>query len=527
MQQLPPYGRGDAIRPAGLFEAVLAAVTIFCGMAAEVVATRSVVVVTRPPWVDEIFTLLLVREPSARNAFAALASGVESHPPAFHAVLRLYAAMTGRVCTVDFRIITAAFVGLALLGIYLICRRCVSVIPAVAAVLLVWSRPVVIHNAFELRFYGPLLAASVWFAYLLILSRRGVRGARIPLAIIAAFLCTVHYFGVLSLCCIWAGDWVANRRGWREVAADSWPLLAGLLAVAACVPLALSQRHGTSVGSWIARPSAANVVPYLKGFYPGAIIPGMVLFAAVSALIRRIRRVDRSEYPRPAWRDFGGLLGLAAIPFALVAMSFAGQPAMVERYAIAVAAVLAPAAALLVARMNQPLRILACILLVVSGVQGLRGEKGEAAQQIAFEKRIAGLAAELRALPPDGGPIVFQSPHDLFPMAWVAPELGPRLYSLDVDRPDSVGGEQMASAIFCRDLCRLDAHYLRFPQLMPLNDLAASRHFYWVGNAGLAGFQRNFDQATAGFAARPVSKSVLGMTRSGESVTRPSALHAP
>ena len=35
MQQLPPYGRGEAIRRAGLLEAVLAAIAIFCAMAAE------------------------------------------------------------------------------------------------------------------------------------------------------------------------------------------------------------------------------------------------------------------------------------------------------------------------------------------------------------------------------------------------------------------------------------------------------------------------------------------------------------
>jgi hypothetical protein len=59
-----------------------------------------------------------------------------------------------------------------------------------------------------------------------------------------------------------------------------------------------------------------------------------------------------------------------------------------------------------------------------------------------------------------------------------------------------------------------------------LNDLAASRHFYWVGNAGLPGFQRNFDEATAGFVARPVSNSVVKMTRTDESATRPLALPA-
>jgi hypothetical protein len=99
--------------------------------------------------------------------------------------------------------------------------------------------------AFDARFYGPWLAGV---ALLLVATKRALQGAdrrvsALVLAVLSAFVCTIHYFGIVSWCvAVAAGGVLAWRRG--VTPRRLVPMLAGPLALGLCLPLYASQRVG-------------------------------------------------------------------------------------------------------------------------------------------------------------------------------------------------------------------------------------------------------------------------------------------
>lgn len=459
---------------------------------------------TRPPWEDEIFTLLLVGDPSWRHFTSALAHGIDTHPPMLHLLLRSFAAVTGHGDFVSLRLACAALGGLAMLGVYLLAREVGTVWQAIAAALIVWAQPLAIHSAFEVRFYAGFLAASAWFAYLLVRSRNGGGfTTRLALAIVSVALCTIHYFGVLSLSLILAGDWLANRPSWLVIRKAYLPAIAGFAALALCGPLLQSQRHAISVATWIPRPHRRDILPFLRLFLPIKILGPLALASAGALLWSKSKgRAFSIRSILTANRDLAGLLSLALLPAILVGTSFLWQPMMAARYAIAALAALAPIVVVLLAVMPGWMRIASCAGLAVAvGFSTI----AEARQDRAFARRTESLASTLRALPADA-PMLFAGSHELMPLAWVHPEFRGRLFLLDFELPAAPLAPTQPfpadDAIFDRDISRLESSYYDMPRLKRESDVLSLERFIWISNVRRIGYGDTCDRIDALFQSR-------------------------
>ena len=66
-------------------ELALVATALLSVIALQLVVARPDHLLTRPPWLDECMTSMLVNDPSFRHVIAAVRGGVENNPPAFYA----------------------------------------------------------------------------------------------------------------------------------------------------------------------------------------------------------------------------------------------------------------------------------------------------------------------------------------------------------------------------------------------------------------------------------------------------------
>src|SRR5262249_7225550 len=140
-----------------------------------IVCANAAYLFARHFWIDEIFAFTLVADPDPVHALRALAGGVDMNPPMLYLLLRGFTLLTGGPGEIVFRVFASLSILLALLGIYLLLRRAYTPRVAFTAVLLLECHPLILTHAFEARFYGPWLAAIVWFAYALVLFRTSPR----------------------------------------------------------------------------------------------------------------------------------------------------------------------------------------------------------------------------------------------------------------------------------------------------------------------------------------------------------------
>lgn len=233
----------------GQWEKVLATGGFIIIVLIQMSVAGSFYLLRRHLWYDEILTHTLVTDPDFGHALRGLASGVETHPPTLYAMLRLFTWATGGATEVTLRLFPFLCIGIAFWGIYLVLRRSFSPLPAFGAVLALWCHPLVVVQAFEARSYAPWLAGISWFTYLLGRCRRPRIGlvSRILLASSAAFVCLIHYFGVISVGLVTAFEILARRRAGAPLSAGLASVAVGPVALLACFPLLLRQRAAMSV----------------------------------------------------------------------------------------------------------------------------------------------------------------------------------------------------------------------------------------------------------------------------------------
>src|SRR5262249_49385056 len=156
--------------------------------------------------------------------------------PTFYLLLRGFTYWPG-ANEVTLRLFSVFALLIALAGLYVWLRLDFPWEVASATVFLIWSHHQVLTQSFNARSYTLWLAAAVWFAYLLWRSRFDMSMRNwLLLALTAALVATVHWFGIISLVLItatelWdrARDRLALRRGMGAVGV-------GILAFVSCLP---------------------------------------------------------------------------------------------------------------------------------------------------------------------------------------------------------------------------------------------------------------------------------------------------
>jgi hypothetical protein len=502
---------------------VTAALAVLIGL--QLLLTDSLYLFRRDFWADELHTAAIVADPDLVHSMRSLASCVDGSPPTLHLSLRAFTRLVGTSAEVSHRLFALLSVLVALVGLYACLRRCFSRMASFTAVLAIWAYPVVLHHAFEGRFYGPWLAAIVWYAYFLARSRDATSrlGSNLGVAITAVLVCTYHYLGIFSLVLVTGFELLFHRPSratrWNGLVAAAL----GPVVLLACTPIYLGQKAGLTVASWAEPADSFNVPAFLAGLFTPrdqapavawAVPVGVMVVAWLSAALRVVR--DKSDAVAPPPRDWlsdtlrvvlarveavapgardlsalAGLTGLIALPVVLIAFSYLVQPTLEDRYGMVTVAAFAPAVAFVVAQMNRPWAVILSVFFVVVSGSTLYRECDN------YRSRDEGTRGLIAALEKRTGsnPVGFESIHELFVVCRYAPrEVAERCFFLDfeeheigyVDDSPSEIGYIDDSRVHTRDLARRFAESYGRPGLirwsnfkyLPRRYLVADLEFY-------------------------------------------------
>jgi hypothetical protein len=461
-------------------ETTLAAAILGLVFTSQLVVSRSFSLFTRHFWVDEIFTYTLVSDPDVGHSMCATAAGFDTNPPGLQLLLRGFAFLTGTAGEVTLRSFALLSVVVALLGIYVLIRQVYTPLAAFAAALVVGVHPLVLLHAFEARYYGPWLAAIIWFAYFLDRSRAfpGRWFANLMLAICAVLVCTIHYFGVITLGLVLGFELLFHPAAQTLRWPGLWLTALGPIALAACAPFLLSQRSGYTVPTWVSDPTPDMVVTFILVLFPRYL--GAVLGAAWLSQLFPGKGgrdcLDTESGGRPA--VLAGLTGLILLPLILLVFSYAVLPVLVDRYALPAVAGLAPAVAFAVSRTSRFWASALCGFLVLLGTHHMGALRGWYDQR---DQQTAELMDALRRHTA-GEPVLFESSHELYVVCRYAPDLAPRCYALDFKEGQL--GHIDAFRLFLRDAVRMYARFYPEPALMTWDVARTLPKLYLVAQGG-------------------------------------------
>ena len=442
----------------------------------ELTVLRAGVVLTRPLWLDEVHTYLLASTQPLSESMRSLGSGADFNPPTIFLLYRIVGHLAGGLSELTMRLVALACVVGALATIYVLLREQFPRAAAAVGALSVWTHPVVVYAAFDARFYGPWLLAT---GCMLVAVRRAVADrpsalSNAALAIAAAALCTVHYFGILS----WAAAVVPlllvapGRRG--ATIRRLLPALAGPLLLAACIPLFLEQRAALTVPTWNRPQSIVGLLHLLAALL---LQPATVVALAFWGGTRLLKAHVRITFttPQRAGLALGPQLLLAqvAVPVVLAVFSLAVQPVTHPRYWIVGAFVGAPLVAAGVLQSGRGLGAIIAAVTLACSVLTLDVQRASAARQA--QRANADMESVAR-LADTGALVITRQRHTLYPLLVQRPDLQSKVALLDLSAIDPNDDE----AVIERDVARVHLSRFGFPKLVTPNELATVQSFYFV-----------------------------------------------
>jgi hypothetical protein len=381
-------------------------------------------------WLDEILTWLIANDGSLVHAMRGVHGGVETNPPTLYLLLWPIAKVAGGLNEVGLRVFSLASMLIAIIGGYALCRRVFGALASAAGALALWAHPLVVDQAFEARFYGPWLAATIWLCALSIDPGQTVSRASTALRyILAVLVATLHWFGLVVLALLIAAEWFLSVRYDRQSPPERVgriaPLLVGVAASLACLPFMLGQRDGLSVPTWIEPITLPDVKKMMvRLFGPPALITVVMTWWVARVMSRRLNGA-------PDIRALLPITSLLLLPPIVIAFSLLVQPAMKDRYLIVSLPVLAPLAAWLAHELNRWWTSGLIVALVVVGAAEM---KGKAASARGLERQLSDIAAAIDAND-DVQPVVFKRRIDLYPMLRLRPDIVARSKVLSFDDP--------------------------------------------------------------------------------------------
>ncbi|MGE3807271.1 MAG: glycosyltransferase family 39 protein [Gemmataceae bacterium] len=450
---------------------------------------------------DETFTYRLVTAPDAGQVLHALAEGMETHPPTYYFLLRGYAWLGGASET-SLRLGSLLAVYLGLVGLYLLLREACGRLTAFVGVLAVWVHPLILEYAVVARSYAPLFAASVWFAWL-VQRLRPSAGPVLPLlvGIAGVLLCTMHYFGIISLGLIVACDTFFQRE--RRL---TWPqllaLAAGPLALLASVPLLQSQRAHLSVPTWVGSVSLEGFVDFFAALFLPGYVAGIVLICGFDFVFGPARE-DPAEPAAERLPRLAGVTGLIGIVPVLVAYALLVHSVLVPRYALAALAAFGPAVALGTRRCGPLGAILLLAFLFLIGARTLRDQASDFYRK---DLQSAELIEKLRTQTAEE-PVFFEFTDVLAVVELYEPKLARRCYLIDVPLEDT---EKMRGRRFVLDLARNSARVDGTPKLAAWSDIKSRRRILVL--VGEQDSQEKVAHRYPGYRLTPLGQGLFELT---------------
>ncbi len=434
----PPYSVSESppsfVPGATVREILLLATTSLVLLVAEVLTSNPRILFGRYLWLDELQAKLFASKPSMWESLVALAHSGDFTPPVYHVLARASWGLLGGSAETAFRTLSFVSIWVAVVLIYVLLRRTFAVLPALVAVLAFWSSHPIIEYAFYARPYAPLLAAIAGFCLIYGLDNKRLLVTGLT-ALIAALVCTLHYFGVFALAAVVLGDTLARREPLPVIIRRCVPAAAGPIALAFCWPFVHAWKAGqTAFADYLPAQTLTSAMTNVLHSWAGAPEATAVLVLAwcisdVTLLIIRVRGCGREK---PHSRNIGplqpvaGLVGLILVPIFVAMFSILAYPAMLIRYMIP--GLLGVTVLLAIVASDTPPRILAgtALLLILLGAWNLRLYSAVQMKWQASEDQMMKIGEN------DELPIVTFSSHEAYLLYAYAPSLRNRLFVADL-----------------------------------------------------------------------------------------------
>lgn len=463
--------------PGARAELALVALALTLLVVVVLVLTDGVLLLTRPFWVDELLAVMIANRPTPFHVLGDLGSGADGGASLLHVGLWVLRVIAGSLSPTLVRLLSLACVLGALIVLYAVLRRRFDVTSSVAGILATGANALVIEHSYEGRFYGPWLLLCALLAWLLArrLERPG-RASAIALAAVAVALCTIHFYGVITLLLMAGAATLAREGRWRERVGALAPVAFGLVAMLVVAPLAIAQRVAYSVPSWLPDFRVAQLAAMLSDFWLAIIPLAGALAIIVVMIVRRVRgeRDRATSIVFTAARDPGiaAIAALALLPLVLAVLSLIGQPSMLARYAVPATLVWGVWMALACALSGRLVSRLAIPLLAWFWFVGYTREvraKSSFVQALA----IAAQSYQQGLMSHTELPIVFTSSNVMYPVVALVGGASRARY---LDIPDSTFrrlfpdhtplGQANRITVLERDLARVHARRLGFPRML-------------------------------------------------------------
>jgi hypothetical protein len=274
---------------------------------------------------DEQSTKLIASAPDLRSSIVTLENSGDPTPPLYHILARASWGIARGSGEGAFRGLSLVATVIALLATYAVLRRSFATLPTIVAILALWSCPLVIHSAFYARPYALLLAATAGFSFVY-----GIEDLRpaglVLLATLSVMVCTVHYFGCLGLTAIVLGELLTSRTKLRSQHRRLLAVLAGPVALVACLPLMGAQIEGFSHLGYsgpLTTDYGVSTVVELLGV-PMLIASGLVVAWWISELgLSRgsVQKIVGAHDQVVRLQPVAGLSALLLVPLMVIALS--------------------------------------------------------------------------------------------------------------------------------------------------------------------------------------------------------------
>jgi len=451
------------------------ALAIACFLAAEIWLCGGGMLFTQPLWLDEIHTLLVAGRQDALTSMRGLAAGADFNPPMLYLLYRGVAQLTGGLSESVLRTVGVASVVGAICVVYWVLREQFDRWASCVGALAVWAQSIVVAEAFDARFYGPWLFGAAVLS-LAVQKRVGhptwINAA--GLASASVFLCTIHYFGVVScVAALLVAAWFGRAALLRTVVRLA-PALVGPVALALCAPFYVGQRAALSTATWIPDLGAGSAL-FLVGL--ALITPPVVVAAIGWCASRFLRRGSQTAAVRASEQGLALgptlLVGQALVPVALAVFSLVVQPAMQPRYSIAAALVAAPIVALAYTRSLPLFRAVTIVSIVVSSGALVADARETARSRAAIVHEDTEQVTRIAAL---DSTVVVRRRHSLYPLVIERPALASHLVLLD---GTSLSPNDRFEAVE-RDVARVHQRQFGFPRIVSRADLDSASTFYFL-----------------------------------------------
>jgi mannosyltransferase len=377
------------------------------------VAASLAVATERFLWNDELFTWYFAGLPGFDDVWRELEEGAEQLPPSFYVLTRAVLDVLGS-SPVALRLPEVlAFAG-AGAGLFALLARRVPALYALVAVLFVLFSGARYYGS-EARPYALVLLFTTTALLSWQVATEGGRLRRVGLVglalSVAGAVCS-HYFGVLVVVPLVAGELVRARQRGRVDLPVLAAMSAVLLPLVAFLPI-IRAAGDFGTGFW-ATPAWGNV----PGFYRRLLTPewawlpvGLILAAAGYGVWRR-----RVALPVPP-HELVAFVALAGLPVAGVALAKLATGAFTDRYVLPAALGVAILFALAIRVVDGQGRVLVLavvsVLLVAGTAKVVRDRHAAVEDARRQDADLRFLAAQQRP----GVPLIVADPHAFFELS--------------------------------------------------------------------------------------------------------------